>query len=265
MTEWFLSYFCLFQHSFPSQISLGFSFRSLSQLKPQMFPALEIRSTSPHTFRYSSLLQFVLVQTFSPLLVLFLKFSSPFVYVLFLYLIPFFAFIELFWYCFSNYVNWMFNSFIFILSSLVMNMYELLITSNPHTRICSLILEREEGERKTLIWERTTSLTCAQQGSDLQTRHVPCLGIKPAAFWFTVWCFNQLGKPGQGWANNLKKYFSYWFLVREREAVICCSTHLCIHWLIFVCALTRDGTHDLAVRSGGCCDPTLTNWANPPG
>ena len=34
---------------------------------------------------------------------------------------------------------------------------------------------------------------------------------------------------------------------RERETSICCSTYLCTHWLILVCALTLtgDGTHIL--------------------
>ena len=35
---------------------------------------------------------------------------------------------------------------------------------------------------------------------------------------------------------------------RERERrLICCSTYLCIHWLIFICALTGDQTHNLGV------------------
>ena len=34
---------------------------------------------------------------------------------------------------------------------------------------------------------------------------------------------------------------------REREREICCSTYLCIHWLIPVCALTRDQTLNLGV------------------
>ena len=52
--------------------------------------------------------------------------------------------------------------------------------------------------------------------------------------------------------------FTYWFLrkrgrereretEKERETSICCSTYLCIHLLIFVCALTRDQTHNLGV------------------
>ena len=42
---------------------------------------------------------------------------------------------------------------------------------------------------------------------------------------------------------------------RERE-MICCSTYLCIHWLILVGALTRDGTHNLGVLRG--CSNQLT-------
>ena len=48
--------------------------------------------------------------------------------------------------------------------------------------------------------------------------------------------------------------FIYWFererqreteRGRERETLICCSTYLCIHWLILVCTLTGDWTHNL--------------------
>ena len=45
----------------------------------------------------------------------------------------------------------------------------------------------------------------------------------------------------QGMTLSLFKkfFFIYWF-ERERETSICCSIYLCIHWLIFVCALTGD-------------------------
>ena len=36
---------------------------------------------------------------------------------------------------------------------------------------------------------------------------------------------------------------------------ICCSTYLCIYWLILVCALTRDQTHNLGI-SGQCSKTT---------
>ena len=34
---------------------------------------------------------------------------------------------------------------------------------------------------------------------------------------------------------------------REREREICCSTYLCIHWLLLVCSLTWDLTHNLGI------------------
>ena len=37
----------------------------------------------------------------------------------------------------------------------------------------------------------------------------------------------------------------------ERKTLIYCSTYLCIHWLVFVCALTGDWTHNLGI-SGQC-------------
>ena len=33
----------------------------------------------------------------------------------------------------------------------------------------------------------------------------------------------------------------------ERATLICCSTYLCIHWLILVCSLTRNRTHNLVI------------------
>ena len=39
----------------------------------------------------------------------------------------------------------------------------------------------------------------------------------------------------------------------ERETSMCCSTYWCIHCLVFICALTRDRTHDLDVL-GRCSD-----------
>ena len=40
---------------------------------------------------------------------------------------------------------------------------------------------------------------------------------------------------------------------RTREMSICCSTYLCIHWLISVCALTWDQIHKLG-GWGQCCN-----------
>ena len=50
--------------------------------------------------------------------------------------------------------------------------------------------------------------------------------------------------------------FFYLWWERERETSSCCSTYLCIHSLIFVCALTGDRTCNLGVSGAA-----LTNWA----
>ena len=36
--------------------------------------------------------------------------------------------------------------------------------------------------------------------------------------------------------------------MKERETLICCFTYLSIHWLILVCALTRDCAHSLGTE-----------------
>ena len=46
-------------------------------------------------------------------------------------------------------------------------------------------------------------------------------------------------RKGGGWGENRE--------VEERETSICCSTYLCIYWLILVCALTGDSTRNLDV------------------
>ena len=37
---------------------------------------------------------------------------------------------------------------------------------------------------------------------------------------------------------------------RDKQTLICCSTYLCIHWLILVCAMTR----------GGICHFGISGW-----
>ena len=66
-------------------------------------------------------------------------------------------------------------------------------------------------------------------------------------------------------------YFCFYLLIcliererkEERETSICCSIYLRIHWLILVCALTRDQTHNLGV-SGWCSNQlsylARANW-----
>ena len=51
-------------------------------------------------------------------------------------------------------------------------------------------------------------------------------------------------------------------VTREREkegkSSLCCSTYLCIHWLLLICALTRDQTHNLGL-GGRCTSPAVSN------
>ena len=76
----------------------------------------------------------------------------------------------------------------------------------PHLKTCPLILERErgrEGEREGEKHPSFDSHMCPDQGPNMQPRHVPWWGIKPATFWFIGWCSNQLGHTGQGWLLSL--------------------------------------------------------------
>ena len=46
---------------------------------------------------------------------------------------------------------------------------------------------------------------------------------------------------------SFKKIFFNWLLERERVTSNLTSPYLCIHWLILVCALTGDQTHNLGI------------------
>ena len=46
---------------------------------------------------------------------------------------------------------------------------------------------------------------------------------------------------------------------RETETLICCCTYLCVHWLILVCALTGDQTHNFGIL--GACSNQLNYLA----
>ena len=52
-------------------------------------------------------------------------------------------------------------------------------------------------------------------------------------------------------SNFLFKMSFYLLIFREKEGgvAICCSTYLCIHWFILICALTGDRTCSLGVCS----------------
>ena len=61
--------------------------------------------------------------------------------------------------------------------------------------------------------------------SDISSSH-------PCVFWFSLsLCANSC---------HYSFFYIYWFLERERETSICCSTYLRIHWMILVCVLTGD-------------------------
>ena len=58
---------------------------------------------------------------------------------------------------------------------------------------------------------------------------------------------------GQGWGRGRHGGETD----RQIDTPIYCSTYLCIHWLILVCALTRDQTHNLGVL--GRCSNQLSH------
>ena len=59
-----------------------------------------------------------------------------------------------------------------------------------------------------------------------------------------TWFVEQVGIY---WYSFLKIDFRERKGEKEQERSDCCSTYLCIHWLIFVCVLTEDQTHHLGV------------------
>ena len=50
------------------------------------------------------------------------------------------------------------------------------------------------------------------------------------------------------------------FSEKETKTSICCSTYLCIHWLLLICALTEIEIATLTYQ-----EDALTNWATWPG
>ena len=65
--------------------------------------------------------------------------------------------------------------------------------------------------------------------------------------------------------NDFLKNFIYWFLERVKvggggETLICCSTYLCIHWL-----LLEMPSLDIKLATLVYRDNALTNWSTQPG
>lgn len=48
-------------------------------------------------------------------------------------------------------------------------------------------------------------------------------------------------------SSSFVLFFNLFIDLREREPSVCCSTYLCMHWLLLICALIRDGTCSLGV------------------
>lgn len=47
-----------------------------------------------------------------------------------------------------------------------------------------------------------------------------------------------------------------WKKERGRETIMCCSTYLCAHWLLFPCALISNRTYNLGVLAQCCNQPS---------
>ena len=72
-----------------------------------------------------------------------------------------------------------------------------------------------------------------------------------ASFPHPMYAHSQL-LPESSWPNLWVFFFNFYLLIleggrREWETTICCSTYLCIHWLLLVCALTGNRYCNLGV------------------
>ena len=110
---------------------------------------------------------------------------------------------------------------------------------------------------KPLPWDRRWN-----DHRDIPEAAVSILTPEPPQMPSALWCLGARNFPHeQKWETF---FFSiYWFQrererEKERETSISCFTYLCIYWLIFVCALTRNKTHNLGV-SGQCSNPVIFN------
>ena len=109
-----------------------------------------------------------------------------------------------------------------------------------------LIDWEKEGEREGDKYKLVAPLHTPYWGPGPQPRHVPWLGIKLATLWFGRLALNPLNHTTQG-TNVFIDLRERETREREGETSICCATQLCLHWLLPVCALTRDRTLNLGV------------------
>ena len=75
-----------------------------------------------------------------------------------------------------------------------------------------------------------------------QYMRIPCMGCS-----ISVWALDTI-------------FFKFLF-IDERETLICYSTYLCMHWLLLICALTRDQTCNFG--TSGWCSNQLSYLARP--
>ena len=73
-------------------------------------------------------------------------------------------------------------------------------------------------ERWASLWEKVRESSEAHQGAS-----------EMSPFFF----FNFREREGKGEKERGNKE-------EERETLICCFMYLCVHWLLLLCALTRD-------------------------
>ena len=108
--------------------------------------------------------------------------------------------------------------------------------------IYQLILTTDLGIIISILWKKNKLREIIYLTHNHITRKPRIKGLKPRFFLLQSLCY-----------NHIKNFFIYWWeKERKRERretliLICFSTYLCIHWLILVCALTGDRTHNLGI------------------
>ena len=114
-----------------------------------------------------------------------------------------------------------------------------------HTRLFNITTEQPPNHERT-AWE-TTERPC----SLLEVLHSQDVRRAAGVIPHKVW-----GPPLHTCCLYLFiNYYYYWLILGgERKISICCSTHLYIHGLVFVQALTRDWTHNVGML-GRCSYP----------
>ena len=101
--------------------------------------------------------------------------------------------------------------------------------------------KRNSRNESKEAWEWTA---CLRKSHKVWFSHRQVLHVPVETYWEICTIFTQFLK-------FFKEFLLFdWFekeREREREASICCSTYLYIHWLILICFLTRDETCNLGV------------------